>query len=245
MTGSRYVRFSAIVSGFALVAMLTTAVSAEEPDQKDLSARQILDRVAKAYATCETYRDSGEVSITFIEVTGDRVDVRPFTTAFVRPHRFRYEYQAKHAGEVISRYLIWRNRDEIKSWWDITPGVKKPESLALALGAAVGGSGGSSNTVPALLMPKDVGGFRLTDLPLFKRLDDGKLDETDCFRLEGVFGKSPRTLWIDKKTSLILRILERTVFEGFSTIQVTTYKPVVGEKVAEDALAFDPPKSID
>ena len=44
---------------------------------------------------------------------------------------------------------VWRDGKDVQTWWDLTPGIKKPESFALALAGATGVSSSSSHTVPA------------------------------------------------------------------------------------------------
>ena len=237
--------FPPILTSVVMVMCFSSSVLGDDPAKKDLSAKEILDRVVKTYANCETYRDSGEVSITFIMKTEKRIDIRPFTTAFIRPDRFRYQYQASNPANKVSRYLIWRKGEEVRSWWDITPGVQKPQTLGFAMGAAAGVSGGSSVTVPGLLIPKEVGGSRLLVLTELKRGDDETLNGTDCYRVEGISFKTPLTLLIEKKTFLLRRLTEFNEFGEFQTEQTTTYKPTIGEKIPEEALVFDPPKPID
>ena len=237
--------FLPVLTSVVMVMSFGSSVLGDDPEKNDLSGKEILDRLVKTYAKCNTYSDSGEVSITFIENTGKRIDIRPFTTAFIRPDRFRYQYQANHAANRVSRYLIWKKGEDVRSWWDIAPGIQKPASLGLALGGAAGVSGGSSTTVPGLLLPKEVGGARLSFLTELKRGEDEKLDGIDCYRVEGMSVKVSLTLWIEKKTFLLRQTNEFNDFGNFQTEQTTSYKPVMGEKIPEEALVFDPPKPID
>ena len=69
--------------------------SVEQPKPADLSAKQIVERMAKAYTDCKSYRDSGIVKTLFVEKSGNRTVEKPFTTAFVRHDRFRFEYKEK------------------------------------------------------------------------------------------------------------------------------------------------------
>jgi len=246
MIRTRSLGSTVVLAGLAIVWLSISSSRGQEPEKKELTAREILDRVAKAYADCDTYRDTGEVSITFFQETGDRLDIRPFRTAFVRDdRRFRFQYTATDPSNVTSRYLIWRGGDEMKTWWDIDPGVKTPESLALAIAGATGVSGGSAHTVPSLLLPKEVGSFKFLGLAKPKRLGDDKLEDIDCYRIEGIFGKADSTFWIDKKTSMILKIISKQQTQTLNTEIITTYKPVIGEKVPEADLVFDPPKPKD
>lgn len=206
-----------------------------------LKAQGVLDRMAKAYAGCSSYRDRGSVKTVFIEATGNRTVEKPFKTAFVRPDRFRFEFAEKQGGRE-NQYIVWQNGKEVQTWWDIKPGVEQPESLGLALAGATGVSGSSAHTVPVLLLPKDVGGRRLTDLTDAKRVDDAQFDKVDCFRIDGTFAGNPMALWIDKKTFLVRRIDSKTKFDTFSTERTTTYDPIIDEEVPGKALEFDLPK---
>ena len=65
---------------------------ADEKPRDDSSAKQILDHVAKTYADCKSYRDSGVVKTVFVQQDGNRTEEKSFTTAFVRPDRYRFEF---------------------------------------------------------------------------------------------------------------------------------------------------------
>lgn len=112
----------------------------------------------------------------------------------------------------------------------------------MALAGATGVSGGSAHTVPALLLANEVGGRRLTDITEAKAVEEARLDKVDCFRIEGKFGDSPTTIWIDKKTFLVRRIDAQNAFSGFRSEQTTTYDPAIDEEIVDKKLDFDSPK---
>ena len=223
-------------------ATVVLPVSADEPKAQALKAEDVLDRMAKAYAGCKSYHDSGVVKTVFVQADGNRTVEKPFTTAFVRPDRFRFEYKEKDGGGPERRYIVWRNGKDVQTWWDVKQGVEKPKSLALALAGATGVSGSSAHTVPALLLAKEVEGRRLMDMTEAKRVEDAKLDKVDCFRIEGKFAGSPTTLWIDQKKFLVRRIDAQKKFDDFRTETTTTYDPAIDEEIPEKKLEFDPPK---
>jgi len=212
-----------------------------EPKQRpdDPKARQIINRMTKTYAECKSYRDSGVVTTVFFEKSGERTVEKSFTTAFVRPDRFRFEYKEQKTGDQQSRYIVWSNGKEVQTWWDVKPGIEKPESLGRALAGATGLSGGSAATVAALLT--GAGWGNITTIAGAKLLEDGKLDEVECYRVEGAFGNRPMTVWIDKTSYLVRRIDTHTEFDTFRTEQTTTYDPAVNEEIADNLLDFDPP----
>ena len=223
----------------ALLAMQATAA---EPKSEGLTAAQILERLAKTYSSSQTYRDTGVVTTVYIEADGKRSVERPFTTAFIRPDRLRFEYRDKIINNKERHYIIWTAAGQIQTWWDVTPGVKKPKSLARALAGAKLVSGGSAHTVPALLLPNEVIGTRLTDLSDGTRLPDDKLDALDCFRIQGKLDETSVTLWIDNAAGLLRRLDSTEKFEKFRTETTTTYDPVINAEVPAKLLDFNPPK---
>jgi hypothetical protein len=219
---------------------------ADVPRKEDATAARVLARTTRIYAECKTYRDSGVVRLEFSgEGTVAFKADKPFRTAFARPDRFRFEYKETRQGGQDSRYIVWRGGDEVQSWWDILPGIKKPPSLALALAGATGVSSGSAHTIPALLLPEEISGLRLTDLTGLRRLKDEKLGNVDCFRIEGEAVGQPMSLWIDRASHLVRRIdtQMRLQVQGKAVLceQTTTYEPTVDGEIPAAELAFDPP----
>jgi len=202
-----------------LACAAVTGVAADKEATDGLTAQQILDKMADTYATCKSYRDSGVVTNDFGPRPGSlatyprHVDVEPFHTAFVRPERFRFEYQNPTPDK---QYIIWSNGEDVRKWWYIKPGEEKQTSLEMAVAGATGVSSGSAHTIPALLLPQKVGGRRLTMLTDLKRLPDEALEQTPCFKLEGKFVNRPTTLWLDKARFLLVR-MPATAEHGLTT----------------------------
>jgi hypothetical protein len=232
------------------------------------SPEEILSAVERMYSRCRTYQDRGCVSTRFLNPDGtpQHDSVKPFTTAFIRPDRFRFEFTDSIGDGGQCRYLIVANGLEVKSWWDVSPGVECRESLGMALAGATGVSGGSAHTVPALLMPDEVSGRRLLAGAVYTRLEDGDLDGRACYRVtrhvirtpeqkqeirEHQFRaigcaapepeRDPEVFWIERDTLLVRRIEEKMRFPDFRTESVTTYEADVDGFVPDDHLVFDPP----
>jgi len=223
----------------ALLAGVRFAMAANEPTSADPSPQEIVARMAKAYGDCTSYRDSGIVTTVFVTADRHRMVDKPFTTAFVRPGRFRFEYKDYDTSTQLRRYIIWSDGKDVETWWDLKPGIEKPKSLGLALGGATGVSGSSACRIPSMLLGETWGNLSLTRDA--KRAEDGKLDKVDCFRVEGKYGKQPITLWIDKQSYLVRRLDERKTFDTFRIEQTTTYDPTINEKIVDRMLAFDSP----
>jgi hypothetical protein len=210
------------------------------PADADLSATQILTRVEQVYAGCTSYSDTGVVTTVFHRDNGiTRTDEKPFKTAFVRPDRFRFEYSETSTNGRKSQYVVWRNASEVKSRWTIRRGVKNEASLSIAIAGATGVSGGSAHTVPALLMPGEIEGLKLSDLSQVTRAQSQKWRDEDCFRIDGIQLEGVISLWVDRNTFLIRRLDERKEHDGFRTEKTTTYEPVINEPVDEKLLGFE------
>ena len=174
----------------------------------------------------------------------------------MRSDRFRLEIQENDGSTRPVRWIIWANwkdvrswwnfwsnRYDVQTWWDLRPGIEKPSRLDLAL------AGRSPDGVPKRPLRGDVQVQRLTQITETKLAEDGQLDGVECFRVEGMYGDSPITLWIDKKSYLVRRIDERSEVNGsdgkaFHVEVTTTHNPTIDEKIADKLLEFDPPAPV-
>lgn len=229
---------------YFLIAPLGIAQTLKTSTQTTPTAEEILAQMSKIYAGCKTYQDHGIVTIKIIRSNDEMIMERPFTTAFIRPSRFRYEYKEKKPySNKEYRYIIWSGGQEVKSWWDINPGIQKKQSLSMALAGATGVSGGSAHTIPALLLP-EVGGCPLTDIRDAKRIDDAIVDNANCFRIEGKYCGESSIIWIDAKSFLVRFITTEHKFPEFRSETKTSYSPIVDGPISEKALEFDPPAEL-
>ncbi|MBI5434233.1 MAG: hypothetical protein HZA52_15475 [Planctomycetes bacterium] len=185
-----------------------------------ISVPDLVARVRVAYASADGYRDEGEVTTVFVDETPAprrRTQRKHFRTAFRRPDRFRFEYTVKGlgpSGEWDRRLVLW-NEAGVHVHWTIRPAIRQEETLAGALSSATGVSGGASNLVAGLLLPESV-----THDPLFGaeagawvRTDVEGGRECDVLSYASPGRPEPRTLWLDARTHLILRIDDRHVFD--------------------------------
>lgn len=219
-----------------------TGAAADKESTGGLTAQQILDKMAATYATCKSYRDSGVVTNDFGPRAGSgasyprHVNVKPFRTAFVRPDRFRFEFDNPTPEKP---YIVWSKGNDVRTWWHVRPRVEKPASLENGIAGATGVSGGSAHTVSTLLLPDRIGGRELTARTDLKRLADEALEQTPCLKLEGQFAKTPTTLWLDKTTYLIVRMVQDTGL----TLSTTVYKPQVDIEIPTIELDFNAPET--
>ena len=87
---------------------------------KPASAQEILQRMAEVYGTCDSYCDSGVVETVYHSEDGQRVTRKPFTTAFVRHDRYRFEFRHRHGEDLPwRRNVVWTNGRKTRTLWDI------------------------------------------------------------------------------------------------------------------------------
>lgn len=230
-------------------------VSGNVPDASEPTPVQIIAAMEKVYATCKSYRDTGEVSSVSRTDGGQFGSQQPFSTAFVRPGRFRFEFTDRGLGDRSSRFLIWLEEGNVLSWWDAKPGLRQAETLQQALGAASGLSGDTSIRVPGLLMPREVG--RGSRLIAPERLPDAEAQGATCWRISGKGRPTPYSLsiggravtvqdetvtfWIDRERFLLLKVEEKRSFDTYRSVRTTTYSPQLNVEIPDLDLTFTPP----
>jgi hypothetical protein len=173
-----------------------------------------------------------------------------FTTAYVRPSAFRFEYSS--AGSVFKRgdeYVVWMNGQNIKTWWSIQADVRSARRIDQAIAGATGVSGGTAYTIPALLIKEAAWkGRTWASTDGAYRIADGIEQGIDCFRIQRtrtVPGVEPNrsvkvkeTYWVAKSSALLLKIDEESDFGTFLASSVTRYRPVINESIPGSALEF-------
>lgn len=244
------------------IVMLGCAASAASQDGQaandpaSLDPVRILMRMKKVYASCRSYRDSGEVRTKGFIEGGSFGSKVPFATAFVRGGPFRYQFTDEGMGDRSSAYIVWTDGGtEVRSWWDASPGVRGPVSLQEALDAASGVSGGSSLRVPGMLLPRTVGAGVLLVAP--ERLEDDVDRGVWCFRIRGKSRATPYertsgsvsvtvedetvTVWVDRSAFLLRRVEEEATLSTYRSVTTTTYTPEIDIEIPAEQLAFNPP----
>lgn len=206
----------------------------------DPEASQVIARMAKVYSECQTYSDSGSVTTVIHSDGSNETEVKPFLTAMVRPSKFRFEFSEQRNTD--SRYIVWRDGDDVRTWWDLNKRSEREDTLGMALAGATGVSGGSAHTIPSLLIPDEIGGWLITDIEAAKLGNKEVLDGHACYTIEALYAGDPITIWIDEQTYLVRRIDSTSVFGGFTTTETTVYDPLVDQEVDPKQLTFNAPQ---
>lgn len=228
-------------------------------DDVNAGALALARKVEAVYGSCKTYRDSGHAEQVLRglpeqpKAAAGEPRPRKITTAFVRPDRFRFEFDGERAGKPV-RHLIWTDGPAVKTWWDVRPGVGTPESLKFALGAAAGVTESSSMTIPPLLLPGPLKRpHPLSEGPgSLSLLEDEAIGPHACRRLrrryEAVNFQTRKnfevvdTFWIDAKTSAIRRVVKEMQLDEGRSVGTLELEPEFDAEIPLAELAFDPPQ---
>lgn len=217
------------------------------------AAAEILKACADKYAHCATYQDQGVVRARYEGKDLDHSDEKPFTTAFVRPDRFRFEFSSRDVVGKEDRYVVWQGGKEVKSWWSLVSRLESHPSLGEGLSGPTGVSGGSAYTVPATLVADAAWkGEAWTAMKDAYRIEDAAQEGSPCYRIQRLTSSPARkvhdhelpatrgkeTLWVRRSDHLLVRIDQETDFGTFFVRQTTTYAPRMDAPVAPAALAF-------
>jgi hypothetical protein len=258
-------RWSRLVAiGMGATVLLALKPQDAATDAASLTASQILERMATVYATCKSYRDTGMVRDTRSSTdsvggspsaTGASAGYVPkpipFRTAFVRPGSFRFEFSVEALDIQLKpstyRYIVWADGSEVRTWWDMKPGVHRHDMVGSALFETGAWSHDSALTIPPMLMPSQVRCPRLSqELADLERLRDATLDNVPCFVVNGKV-KLPGitfdvTTSIDQSTFLVRQIHKVTDLGGTHIDYTITYQPEIDVEIAKTELAFETPR---
>lgn len=235
------------------------------PEKKALTAKERLAASAKFYSELKTYRDEGTLTQE-IDAQGQNIKrSMPFTTAFERTGRFRWEFRhsATPGAKPDQAYTVWSaDGKSFDSYWTLTKEVESGLEQSMAFAGPTGISGGLTMEIIPLLKigreankdkPEVVAESGATDLTDPADKGTEKVDGVECFKVEGarrLIGDRV-TLWIDAE-GLIRKIDRDTVVDPsklpddapkmpkFSVRTTITFKPVINEKKIDDA-SFAPP----
>src|SRR5215831_1015380 len=225
---------------FSAIALLVVAVAQQALAQTSspLTAPQILARVTSVYSSCRSYSDEGEVSTRVFAGPAPRPMIEHFSTAFVRPDAFRFEFRAGMVSPDL-RFIAWKFGPLEKSYRASVFQLAPVDDTLLTLFQQ---SRGSSVTVPALLMPDLFHGPGLfASFTSVKLNGEEKIDGRRTFRIEAQLRSEPLTLWIDASQFVILKVEQKSKLDELNRETITRYRPVLNGEVSAEQLAFNAP----
>jgi VWFA-related protein len=221
------------------ILLMTVAQSSFAQAAAQMTPAEILKRVSSVYESCRSYSDEGETT-TSIGTKGStsRPLTESFSTAFVRPDAFRFDFQAG-SPQFDIRFIAWKAGPLEKAYRHSGMSSGELDDTLLSMS---GPSHGSSMTVPALLLRERFHGkglfASLTDLKLAR---EEKIDGHRAFRIEGRLENDPFTLWIDTNQFLILQVDQVATLGRFDRHTTTKYRPLLNAEIAAERLAFNSP----
>jgi len=217
---------------------VTTAVA-------DLDGPAVVARMAVVYAESRTYQDEG---VLWNEFSGTRghASMTTFETSFERGGGFRFEYRHDKPKPLMryfekgDRTVIWGTVRRARRW--ASSGGSGETTLNMQLGGDVGVSGGTSKTIPRMLLPDVIEGRRLNQLvgPHVEAIES--VEGRNCYRIVAGHQGFQVTMWIDAETFL-LRRRQNTIElgEGTTCVSTTAYAPRVNIEIDPAVFAFEPP----
>ena len=230
-----------LLSFAAVLASLAQPDLAENVRGTDnLSAQDIIARMQQVYANSHSYRDTGLVAEVFIDAEGERVVEKPFSTAFVRPDRFRYEFREMPPRQAARRFVIYRNGKELRTHWDLQHDLEL-NTLDRAIAAATGVSSESAITVPGMLLPQQITWRRAIRFRIPTRIDDARLGDVDCYRIVDRVAGGLVTFWVGKQDLLLRKTYLEKSFDDFRVRRTTTYRPEMNTAIDAQLLEFESP----
>jgi outer membrane lipoprotein-sorting protein len=202
-----------------------------------LGGREIFARMARTYAFCSSYRDTGSVK----SAGSGYQPSLTFRTAFVRPEKFYFDYRS----DSSDHHVIWETDATIHTWWSKKSGVNT-SSFAMAIDGATGVSTGVAATVPGMLTPDRMdswGGLRL-DYPEIQYNGLQTIDGVPCYALRPVEINPSMinitAIYVDARSFLLRRLVAYYV-STYSEL-VTNYRPEVDVNIVDSTFRFKPPK---
>lgn len=212
-----------------------------EPLASPPDAAAFLRQVETRYRQLASYADTGCVLTSF----GGRIphhNRKPFETTFARPSTFRFEYTDTQFRLLTGRFVAWTDKGKAWTWWSVRPKLESFPTIPDALMGYGAVSGGSSYTIPRLLLP-EIHGSWITRLPKARVLGTQRLPSgTVCYVIEGEDRLGPVRLWVERDTLAIRRI--HNAYElpsGTHVDTTTTYQPRFNPKIDPSRIPFEPP----
>lgn len=184
-----------------------------------MNPETVLQELHERYAGLKSYQDEG---VLLSQLPGsDFVNETKFSTFFTRPNRFRFDWTSHHPypplKHITTDHSIWQSTSGVHSWWQ-GRGTESGPDLHLAISAAKGVSGGSSYTVPAMLLDSDpaFASERLT----VQAVAAGETEGIDCHCVIAFDSrKRPYRLYIGRD-DLLLHRMSSSVMDGSTSDEI-------------------------
>jgi hypothetical protein len=192
--------FAATLSLLAACQTSPQSTPRPAPAHSEPAPADFLRATAARYAAAKTYRDAGRCTNEFTNAGADFKDTKPFTTAFERGGRLRFQFFHARApgGDPTDRFTLW-STDAGSFEWDWTMRTQRGNggTLKEAMVRPTSVSGGATRVAFPILTP-DSGLDPLINLENPVDLGREPVNGVDCRTIRGSLPNSETiTLWID------------------------------------------------
>lgn len=202
-----------------------------------------LEVATELYVNCETYEDSGVSTMTYSRGSrriDRRTEVAEFSTAFVRPGFFRFEYAQRTVGPDSEwpRLIVWSRDGVVRSCKRRSGEPRVHENVGEALARYAGVTDTVSFFVPPLLL-----GANMCGIWNFEKDRSVSFPEHEGPVFEGEHPRSGSTIRVvmGKESRLIERIQHHSKLRsGVAVSQIVAYQAKIGEALNEDRFVFSP-----
>ena len=245
-----------------LLALIAVGCSSETKPTASTptTARDVLDRMSKAYTSATSYADTGELRMQY-DVGGQHFDESvSYALTFVRPNKLRLHiYQANvfSDGAQFQASLLDLPGQVLTR---PAPELLTQQSLAIdpVLTSVLRGTANESVPLTFLLDNQALGRL-LAQADKPSLLASDKWDDRPCYRVRIPLGTDTLTLWIDEATYLMRRIdfpvqklatdMQTNLKASGLTEQIDSLKLTAdlkgarfNERIDEVAFKFEPPQ---
>ncbi len=213
-------------------------------NEQTYDAGDILRQTAKTYRISKSYVDNGTVRTVYKNASREWTGETSFKTAYVAPYDFRFESTMRDMPGVEANFIAWRDRDGVKTWYNLNPDIGDNITIQDALDTGAGISRDTSGMIPGLIFPGTKLGGDIVRLTSAVRLEDAQVDGFDCFQVQGFRWPNtgrPTTVWIDKESFLIRQVYEEQEIKGDLSKATWSYKPAINVPVDEELLLYGKP----
>jgi len=214
------------------------------------SVKDILGRAARVYGAMETYQDhSIGKRTTLSQNTYTRTES---ITKFDRnADKFWFQSSLLYpSGERARPHLIWKQKDQIKTWSELNNRIENFLSIDAALGDGSYSSNGASNLVPRAFFSETNLIDRVWTSSEHKyRISDVTENGISYFRVQEMVASSygepsetywKITYWIRKKDALLVRVVKDAAGADlkFKFYVSTDYEPIINQPIADSDFEF-------
>lgn len=215
--------------------------AAAQPDMPE--TRDMVNKTIETYATCTSYRDTGTVKTVW---SGDynRIEEGSFSTTFIRPNRFRFEYSAMLPNAPKRIPLIFHSDATGTRVWRANPepAIVQGEDFQKVIRFESLSMDRAGSLAPFMLLGLKDPYADLSRLFELKRLPNEEVNGTSCHRIDGQTDSGEiQSLWIDPQTMTLRRFVQGDTYEDNRMETTITYAPEVNIEIAPEELAFNPP----